>query len=365
MDALIFDHTLRTVATGAAILGVTAGALGCYALLRRQSLIGDVISHAALPGVALGFILTGTQATIPLLIGAGLSGWAATALAQLTSRHTRIKIDAALGIGLSVFFGLGIVLRTLIQHNSGANQAALDKFLLGNASTLLNEDIIIMGALGGTAIVLLIALWKEFKLATFDAEFAASQGLPVRLVEGLLTALIVVAIVIGLQTVGVVLMSALLVAPAAAARQWTDRLSAMVVLAAVLGAAAGIGGALLSASVSNLPTGPVIVLLIGAIVVVSLFFAPNRGLLWDWLRRIEQQRHLKRATVLAAMLHLAESHASPFHSHDASSIAALTGASVRRLLPQLLAAGLVRQTANEWALTEQGLHQAQHGEVLP
>jgi manganese/zinc/iron transport system permease protein len=353
-----FDYTLQTVALGAVVLGVTAGALGCYAMLRRQSLIGDVISHAALAGVALAFIVTGAQSPLPLLLGAALSGWAAAAFAQFTSRTTPVKIDTSLGIGLSVFFGLGILLRTLIQKTAGASQAGLDKFLLGNVSTLLREDIVTMAVLGGVALLLLALLWKEFKLATFDPQLAASQGWPVRALSALLTALIVIAIVIGLQTVGVVLMSALLIAPAAAARQWTDRLGVMVVLAATFGALAGISGAIVSATVERLPTGPVIVLVVTAIVMFSMLFAPNRGLLADALRSFGRRRRLENSVVLEGMLRMAESHADPHYAHEASALQALTGAGVERSLGELERAGLVSRSDGSWALTDRGLSAA-------
>jgi manganese/zinc/iron transport system permease protein len=142
-----------------------------------------------------------------------------------------------------------------------------------------------MAAFGLPALLLMLALWKEFKLISFDPEFAASLGMRVRLLDVLLTSLLVVAIVIGLQTVGVVLMSALIVAPAAAARQWTDRLGVMVGLSALFGALAGVVGALISSTAARMPTGPTIVLCISGVVAISLLFGARRGLVWSWLRR--------------------------------------------------------------------------------
>ncbi len=283
---LIFDYTLRTVALGSAVLGIVSGALGCYAVLRRQSLLGDAISHAALPGVALAFLITQSKAPLVLMIGAGLAGWLATLLVLKITSSTRVKNDSALGIVLSVFFGLGLVLLTYIQrHVPNAAQAGLDRFLFGQAATLLMGDVVTMAAVGVVALGLMTLFWKEFKLASFDPEFGAAVGFPIRLLDVLLTTLLVVAIVIGLQTVGVVLMSAMVVAPAAAARQWTNRLGVMVVLSAGFGALAGVSGAAISSAVTHLPTGPTIVLCISAIVAVSMLFAPNRGLVWARARR--------------------------------------------------------------------------------
>ena len=244
---LFADHTLRVVAVGAAVLGATSGALGSFAVLRRQSLLGDALSHAALPGIALAFLLTGSKAPLVIMLGAGLVGWFGTVLVRQVVRRSRIPLDAALGMMLSVFFGFGLVLLTLIQRRPDASQAGLDAYLFGQAAALLERDVVVMTVLSAIACGLLVALWKELKLLAFDPEFGASLGLPMRRVDGVLTALLVVAIVIGLQTVGVVLMSAMLVAPAAAARQWTERLAVMVPLAAAFGVVSGVAGSVMSA----------------------------------------------------------------------------------------------------------------------
>jgi manganese/zinc/iron transport system permease protein len=287
VHSLLFDYTLRTVALGSALLGVVSGALGAFAVLRRQSMLGDAMSHAALPGIALAFMLTGSKETAVLMAGAAVAAWLGALLSLGIARTTRIKDDSALGLSLSVFFGLGLMLLTLIQKLPNANQAGLDKFLFGQAAALLERDVAAMAAFGLPALLLLAALWKEFALLTFDRDFAATLGLRVRLLDVLLTTLLVVAIVIGLQTVGVVLMSALIVAPAAAARQWTDRLGVMVVLSSLFGALSGVVGAVISSTAARTPTGPTIVLCISAIVAVSLLFGARRGLVWDWLRRRE------------------------------------------------------------------------------
>jgi manganese/zinc/iron transport system permease protein len=281
---LELDYTIRTVALGAAILGIVSGVLGCFAVLRRQALLGDAMSHAALPGIVLAFMLTGQREPIVLLLGAALAGWVGAMLLLVITRTTRIKEDAGLGLVLAVFFGFGLLLLSELQKDPTAAQAGLKKFLFGQAASLIERDVITMAGLGGIALLVLACFWKEFKLLSFDSDFAASLGLPVRGLNIALTSLIVVAIVIGLQTVGVVLMSAMLVAPAAAARQWTDRLGMMVLLAGLFGAIAGVAGAVISATARGLSTGPTIVLCISAIVAFSLLLAPNRGLVWSWLR---------------------------------------------------------------------------------
>lgn len=297
---LMFDYTLRNVALGSAILGIVSGVLGCFAVLRRQGLLGDALAHAALPGIGLAYLLTGTKETLVLLVGAALAGCVATFLLLRLVRDTILSEDSVLGILLSTFFGFGIVLLTFISKTGNASQAGLDKYLFGQAAALIQENVIMMGILGALALGIVLVLYKEFKLLAFDAEFAASLGFNTNLLSLLLTLLIVVAVVIGLQTVGVVLMAAMLIGPAVAARQWTNRLGVMILLAAVVGAAAGISGALISISQPRLPTGPMVILSLTALVLVSLLFAPARGLVWDWLRHRKQRGQLRPPELLGA-----------------------------------------------------------------
>ena len=292
LHGLLFDYTLRTVALGTAVLGLVSGTLGAFAFLRRQSLIGDAISHAALPGVVLAFMLTGIKGPAVLMAGAAAAGIAGVLLVIAITRNTRIKQDAALGIILSVFFGFGLMLLTFLQRNPNARQAGLNHFLFGQAATLLGGDVLMMAIFGGAALLLLALFWKEFKLLSFDRDFGASLGFPMPMLEVGITLLLVVAIVIGLQAVGVVLMSAMIVAPAAAARQWTDRLGLMVVLSGLFGAAAGVTGTAISGLASGLSTGPVIVLCISGIAAFSLLFGGSRGIVWAWLRRWRNRQAL-------------------------------------------------------------------------
>ncbi|MDB5313015.1 MAG: zinc transporter permease [Gemmataceae bacterium] len=285
LRSLLDSSALWTVTAGAAGLGLVAGAVGSFAVLRRQSLQGDVISHAALPGLAVAFLL-GAREPVFLILGGAVTGWAAMVLVGAVSRRSRVPVDAALGTALSVFFGLGLVLLTYAQrHVPDASRHPLERYLFGQAALLREEDLRVIGYLGAAALALLAAFWKEFKLLSFDADFAASIGRPVRLLDLLLTTLTVTAVVIGLKAVGVVLMTALLIAPAAAARQWTNRLGVMVVLAGLFGAAAGAGGTVFShLAGGGVPTGPTVVLSATALVVLSLLFGTARGVAWVAIR---------------------------------------------------------------------------------
>lgn len=359
---LFFDYTLRTVALGVGVLGIVGGALGSFAMLRHQSLLGDAMSHAALPGVVLAFMLTGSKAPVVLLLGAAVAGLVSTLVMIGINRYTRIKEDSALGIILSVFFGFGLLLLTFLQRNPDARQAGLNKFLFGQAATLLVQDVVVMSLFGGLALLLMLLFWKEIKLLTFDRDFGASLGYPMTLLEILITVLLVLAIVIGLQAVGVVLMSAMVVAPAAAARQWTNRLGVMVALAACFGALAGVSGALISSTGAGLSTGPIIVLAITVIVIVSLLLAPNRGVLWRWLARQQNRRRLQTEQVLSNLYLLAAQHAEPTHPHTAAALQVMgaTPESVLESLKALTAAGFVQAAPNQqWSLTPAGVQRAQ------
>lgn len=288
-QALLQDYTFQTVALGAALLGAISGVLGSFAVLRKQSLLGDGVSHAALPGVVLAFLLSGSKKTEVLLLGALISGLLATFFMLQIVRHSRIRFDSALALVMSVFFGLGLVLLTYSQKLPNANQAGLKRFIYGQASTLLQRDLWLMALCAVVLLAVVMLLWKEFKLISFDPAFAQTLGFRPGPLGLLLSLLVVLAIIVGLQTVGVVLMSAMLIAPATAARQWTNQLGRMVILAALLGAAAGVLGTLWSSATPGLPTGPAIVVCATGATVFSLLFAPGRGVLHRLYRRRQQR----------------------------------------------------------------------------
>ncbi len=354
---LLFDYTLRTVALGSATLGAVSGTLGVFAVLRREALLGDAISHAALPGIVLAFMFTGSKSTLVLVGGAFAAGWIGMAFMRVITRNTRIPPDTALGIVLSVFFGIGLMLLTFVQRRPDAAQAGLETFLFGQAATLVEGDVLVIGVLGFVSIATMSLLWKEFKVLSFDPEFGASVGIPVHGVELILTTVLVLAIVTGLQTVGIVLMAAMVVAPAAAARQWTDRLGTMVWLAALFGGLAGVIGAVLSSTTTGLPTGPTIVLSASVIVGLSMAFAPRRGLVWDRVRASRRRSAIRKDTVLADLYALYMQHGEIDHGHPLPVIEAMSEAREGALnsLLALEADRLARRLPDgAWALTLEG-----------
>lgn len=331
--------------------------LGSFAVLRKQSLLGDAISHAALPGIAIAFLITGAKDTNTLLLGALVSGLIGTFWIRGIVTKTHLKSDTALGLILSVFFGFGMLLLTFIQKQPNANQAGLDKYLFGQAATLVESDVWMMAIVTGICLIVMLTFWKEFKILLFDADYTKTLGFNTKTIDILITSFIVLAIVLGLQTVGVVLMSAMLLAPAAAARQWTNSLSKMVFLAAIFGAFSGVFGTAVSASQNNLSTGPVIVIVAGVFVLFSFVFSPKRGLLFKQIRFVKNRRDLELHKTLAFMYHIAETHDNISHPHTIKILNNFQGYT-KGTLQKLVDRGFVELDGNMWYLTEEGFKTA-------
>ncbi|HUH46017.1 MAG TPA: metal ABC transporter permease [Arenibacter sp.] len=357
ISLVINDYTLRTITLGTAILGVVCGMLGSFAVLRKQSLLGDAISHAALPGIVIAFMLTGTKNSHTLLIGALVSGLLGTFWIRGIVKNTHLKSDTALGLILSLFFGFGMLLLTFVQKMPNAQQAGLDKYLFGQAATLVEGDVWLMGGVMGMALLVLAVFWKEFKLQHFDPDYAKSLGFNILFLDVVMTALIVLAIVIGLQTVGVVLMSAMLLAPAAAARQWTNNLGTMIFLAALFGAFSGIFGTAISATSNNLSTGPVIVLIAAFFVVISFVFSPGRGILFEEIRYRKNRGDLQLHKTLYFMYGIAKTHEDISHPHTIKILNNFQGYS-KNSLKELEDREYINLEGTMWSLTEKGYEKA-------
>ncbi|MEM9897402.1 MAG: metal ABC transporter permease [Bacteroidota bacterium] len=292
----------------AAIICMTAASaiMGTFTLLRKQALIGDAISHAILPGICLAFMITQTKHPLVLMLGATLSGFLGLLAINYLSQRTKLKSDASLALVLSVFYGLGIVLLTAIQRSGNAAQAGLDKFLFGKAAALMQEDTITFAVFGLILIAIVGVLFKPFKWITFDRDFAQSQGLPVRPLELLLSILTVSAIALGIQAVGVVLMAALLIAPAAAARYWTHDLGWMLGLAVLFAILSGVLGVYVSATFPRMPLGPWIVSFLSIFAIGSVILGRKKGILSNYQKRLRNQRKMRRENILKCLWHLGE-----------------------------------------------------------
>ena len=352
IDLLPLNYTDAVVVLGAAILGLTAGVLGSFTVLRQRSLVGDAIAHAALPGVCVAFLATGAKDAGTLMIGAAAAGVIGTLLMLGIERTSRIRPDAAIGVVLSSFFSLGIVLLTFIASTNNSSQAGLERYLFGQAAGLLERDLSVMLALGALALAAVALGFRALKTTLFDPSFAASVGLPVRVLEAAMTALLVVAVIIGVRAVGAILMVAMLIVPTVAARQLTGRLSHLLPLAGAIGAAVGVVGALLAMR-SELPTGPVIVLVGFFAVVACILLAPGRGVLWRAGRLVADRR---RARIEGVLVDLETAlHAGPPPTAEELHLASgRPRGQLRRALATLERAGLLAREADRLRLTESG-----------
>jgi manganese/zinc/iron transport system permease protein len=252
-----------------------------------------------------------------------------------------------------------MLLLTFIQKQPNANQAGLDKYLFGQAATLVESDVILMATVTGISLIILLLFWKEFKLLLFDADYAVTLGFNTKFIDTLITFFIVLAIVLGLQTVGVVLMSAMLLAPAAAARQWTNSLTVMVILAAIFGAFSGVVGTAISASQNNLSTGPVIVLVAAVFVIVSFIFSPQRGLLFRKIRFRKNRRDLHLKRTLHLMYGIAKTHEDISHPHAIQILNNFQGFT-RRTLSSMEDKDWITMNNNQWAMTPSGFKEAEN-----
>ena len=353
-----FDYPVIITLIGALLIGLSSGILSCYATLKQQSLLGDAIAHAALPGICIAFLLTFSKSPIILLIGAMGAGFIGTLFILAITHKSIIKEDTAMGVILSVFFGFGILLLTVIQKIPNARQAGLDNYLFGNASSMLIADIKIMSICCVIILITTFLFWKEFKLIIFDYSFSQSIGRPSLVLESILISLIVLTIIIGLQSVGVILTSALIIAPGTAARQWTNQLSKMIIISILICILSTTSGVLLSSSLNNLPTGPTIVICLSILTMISLLFSP-RGMIIQKIKKELNKQHIKRESILKNLYLLAKTHDDMTHAHNINTLIILGGKPSLSLLNKLKDDQLIYTKNNtHWGLTELGVKRA-------
>jgi len=304
---LQLGYNATLVAIGATLLGFAAGVTGTFLFLRRRSLVSDAISHATLPGVGLAFIvmvaLGGDGRNLAgLLAGSAVTAALGLLAVQWLTRRTRLAEDSAIGAVLSVFFGFGIVLLTVIQTMESGRQAGLDGLLLGSTAGMLRSDALLIAAGGALTLILTLILRRPMIMVAFDEDYAAARGLNIRQVDLATMGLVMAVTVVGLKVVGLILIVALLIIPPVTARFWTDRTERVWLLSGLIGGISGFVGAAISASAPALPTGPIIVLTGFSVFALSLFLAPNRGVLAAILRHVAFQRrvHIRQGLLAIA-----------------------------------------------------------------
>jgi manganese/zinc/iron transport system permease protein len=370
LDVLLLkERNTQLVVLSTAALGLASGLIGTFLLLRRRALVGDVLAHAMLPGIALAFLvmvaLGGSGKSLPvLLLGGALTGLLGLGCVWCITSFTRVRDDAALGIVLSVFFGLGIALMGLVQATAEGSAAGLQTFIYGKTASMVTSD---MQLIGVSAVVIAIAcalLFKEFALLCFDEAFAAAQGWPVRGLDLLMLALVTLVTVIGLQSVGLILMVAMLIIPAAAARFWTDRLVRMALGAAAIGAASGWLGASVSALTPRLPAGAMIVLANASVFALSMVLGIERGMLVRLTHQLRSVRRVADQHLLRALYELSESEKAGGHDAPVPIERLIQRRSwsifrLKRTIARALQRGQVtKPDASSVALTERGIAEA-------
>jgi len=365
------DYNTRIVLLGTTVLGCAAGMVGSFTLLRKRALMGDALSHATLPGIAFAFII-GTAAgwdgkSLPLLLtGATITGLLGVATILTIRNTTRLKDDTALGAVLSVFFGAGVALLGVVQQMKSGHAAGLEAFIYGKTASMRASDAVLIIVVAGIGISMSLLMFKELKLLCFDEKYGGASGYPILFLDVMLMALVVLVTIVGLQAVGLILMIALLIIPAAAARFWTERMWSMTCISGGLGMLSGLLGASFSALFSKLPSGAMIVLVCTLFFLLSMVFGTTRGILVRWLRRLQLNRSVDRQHLLRAIYEMQEPIAQ---SHDAPStsdikmdeLLAKRSWSQKKLFHVITRnqrAGLVERNKNNVRLTQAGLEEA-------
>jgi manganese/zinc/iron transport system permease protein len=355
------DPCLRNALAGSILLGACCGLMGAFLVVRKLALMGDALSHAVLPGVALGFLWNMEKNPVAIFVGATIVGLLGAGMVQLLRSTTKHKEDAALGFVLASFFGVGICLVTMIQNLPGGAKSGLDKFLFGQAAALGPGDVTLLGVIAALCVGSVLLFFKELRVVSFDPEFALAIGLPLRFLHYGLMLLLAFAIVASLQAVGVVLVTAMLVIPAASAHLLTDRFGLMLVLSATIGSLAGAAGAFFSFIGQNLPTGPFMVLAGAAIFAAALLFAPRHGILTRLISRRSRASRIGLENTLKAVYHLLE---EENFSREEVGILELaqrrsnTLEETRRLVRDIVVAGLATTRGQSVSLTPEGWRRA-------
>lgn len=352
------DPIAQKVIMGIAIIGAVSGVVGTFSFLRKKTLIADAISHSVLPGICLGFMFVGTKDPIVLMIGALVIGWISVWLIDYLSSTTKLSADTAIALVSTLFFAIGSVLLSVISKSQNAEQTGLKNFLFGKAATMTTFDVQVFTVVSIVIFLIVIVFFKPFQLVCFNNEFAESIGVKVKFIEFLLSTLTVMTVAIGIQAVGVVLMSALLIAPAASARYWTNRLPIMILLAALFGTFSSVIGVMLSTMKNNMPTGPWIVFALFAFTLFTLLFAPKKG--WFSIKKRNNSNHKKitEENLLKTFYQLKEEGNVTVSSRDFLEKRSVDTHSLERDLKRMVKHGFLSVKNKVYTLTESGNKEA-------
>lgn len=355
------DINALWVLTGSILLGMSASVIGGFAFLRKRSLIGDALAHAALPGVMMAFLLFQTRDPLVMFLGAVASSFIGFFLIDWLPKNTKIKPDAALAITLSFFFALGLMLLSYIQGMNVDNKSGLDKILFGQAAAMTESDIKLLSYVAIFILITVALFFQKLRLIALNRTYAKTLGVAVARYELLLALLIVMSVVVGLQLVGVVLMAAVLLTPIAAARFWSNQLSHILFLSAAIGALSAIISTQISYLAPAMPTGPWMVVSLSVLFIISLFFAPQKGLIKRYLDHQKLRQRVAEENILRTLYKLVERKnfaQKDFNMSDIQALRSVPSDDLQKTLKLLCKKHLIESSARGFCLTVSGLELA-------
>lgn len=352
------DANITNVVIGTLLLGFTCGIVGVLVVLSKKALIVDAVSHSVLPGICVGFMMAGVKNPLYLILGGMSAGAISVFLVDWFSKKSRIKKDAAIAITLSVMFSFGVILLSIIQHSGNANQSGLSDFLFGNAATILASDLTIFGVMCITVLLVIPIFFNHFKIALFDAGFAKTIGLNEKLIQSLISGLIVISTAIGIQTVGIILMSALIITPASSAFFWTNNFKKSIVISGVFAAISSVLGVFVSYLSPDMPTGPWIIVILSSIAIFSALFS-KKGLLTKNLRGRRNKQKILSDNILKFLYKQATLKGSKsLSAQQISELKNIPLQQVKKGLTKLRASAFIVKGGEKWSLTEKGFSDA-------
>ncbi|MDI9355515.1 MAG: iron chelate uptake ABC transporter family permease subunit [Chitinophagaceae bacterium] len=357
------DANIKYVVIGSVLLSISSALIGSFIFVKKQSLIGDALSHSVLPGICLSFLISGNKNPLFLVIGAMVTGWCSLWLIHIISHNTKIKEDAAIGITLSFFFSLGIWMLTIIQHSGNAEQSGLDHYIFGKAASIVREDVMVFLFLCLFVLSVIVLFYKEFHLMVFDKEFAKSIGLPTKLLEFLISFLSILSVVMGIQAVGIVLMSAMLITPVAISRFWTNNFIRLLLYSCVFSTFASVIGAYISYTAPSMPTGPWIVIVLSGIAFFSFFFSPYRGFFYKFFKKILLSQKILEENILKTFYALGEHNLlffEPITKHSIQKKRYFSSLELKRGLYFLWTKGYIFKQKDSWKFTDKGRKKGQN-----
>lgn len=354
-----FQNTnINNVVLGTLLLGFTCGIVGVLVVLSKKALIVDAVSHSVLPGICVGFMMAGVKNPFYLICGGMTAGAISVFLVDWFSKNSRIKKDAAIAITLSIMFSIGVILLNVIQHSGNANQSGLSDFLFGNAATILASDLQVFGLMCATVLLVMLIFFNHFKIALFDAGFAKTIGLNEKLIQSLISGLIVISTAIGIQTVGIILMSALIITPASSAFFWTNNFKKSILISGFFAAISSVVGVFISYLSPDMPTGPWIIVILSSIAIFSALFSKKGLFTKSLISRRNKQKILTDNLLKFLYKQAISDNSKSLTAGEISLEKNISLKDVKRGLTHLKTKTFIVKGGERWSLTENGVSDA-------